>query len=163
MKLPISLRVVVAVAGSWWWTQPGFAQSPAPPGPPPPPDAPAPLIEIYGTLVPYLEYAAATGSTAPGHMGGASQVGAAAYTGLDVRARPVLDTGTSNIGFRGGIELTDDLAVTWQVESGLQFDGTPAANTIASRNSNIGLTGSWGTAFVGSWDTPYKWAAVTSV
>jgi predicted porin len=163
MKLPISLHVVAAVAGSWWLSQPGFAQSPLPPAPPPPPDAPSPLIEIYGTLVPYLEYAAATGSTAPGHTGGASQVGAAAYTGLDVRARPVLDVGTSNIGFRGGIELTDDLAVTWQVESGLQFDGTPVANTIGSRNSSIGLTGSWGTAFVGSWDTPYKWSAVTSV
>jgi predicted porin len=71
--------------------------------------------------------------------------------------------GTSNLGFRGGIDLFDNLSVIWQVESGVQFDGTPAANTVASRNSNVGLTGSWGTAFVGSWDTPFKWAGVSTI
>jgi len=53
--------------------------------------------------------------------------------------------------------------VVWQIESGVQFDGNTVANTIASRNSHVGLKGPWGTALVGQWDTPYKWATLTTV
>jgi predicted porin len=152
MKLPVSLHVALALAGSCAFAARAVAQ--------PAPDAPVPLLEIYGTIVPFIEYGNTTDATAPGATR-ATQVGMA--SGLDAPARFRLDMGTSNLGFRGGMKLVDDLAVAWQVESGVQADGTPVANTIASRNSQIGLIGSWGTVFVGQWDTPYKWTTLALV
>ncbi|HEU4728886.1 MAG TPA: porin [Kofleriaceae bacterium] len=156
MKLPVSLHVALAIAGTSWGARPLLAQ------PAPPPDAPTPLFEIYGTLVPFVEYAHTTGATQPGSTV-ASQVSAMSVTGVNLPERFRMDVGTSNLGFRGGIDLTDDLAVVWQIESGVPVDGSPSANTIASRNTQLGLKGPWGTAFFGNWDTPFKWAASTSI
>lgn len=165
MKLPVSLHLALALAGSSALSPVAAAQ--------PAPEAP-PLIEIYGTIVPILEYGHTTGATAaigataagaitPG-TNGASQVGAMAYTGVNQPARFRMDMGTSNLGFRGGVELMPELSVIWQIESGVQTDGTTVANTIASRNSNIGITGpTWGTLFFGSWDTPYTWSTISTV
>jgi predicted porin len=162
MKLPVSLHVVLAVAGLSGLTGPAVAQ------PAPPPDEPIATFEIYGTLVPFVEAARTKDATAPGTLTpgttGASQV--ANYTGTNSLGRGLLDVGTSNLGFRGSIDLTPNLAVVWQIESGAQVDGTGVANiaTIASRNSNLGLTGKkWGTLFVGQWDTPYKWTTTPIV
>src|SRR5215475_6893741 len=159
MKSPVSLPVVLALAGASLFPRVVAGQ--------PAPEEPMPLVEIYGTLLPFLEVAHTTGATAPGmftpNMTGASQVGAAAYTGINSPARGVMDPGTSNIGFRGGIELMPNLSVVWQIESGIPVDGTGPANTWASRNSQIGLTGNWGTLFYGSWDTPYAWITRTTV
>jgi predicted porin len=145
--------VFVAAAG---WSRSVLAQPP-PPGPPP-------LIEVYGTIVPWLELGQTTGATEPGDVTqgdtGASQVPMEAYTGTEQPGRFRLDMGTSHLGFRGGLELGPSATVIWQIESGVQTDGTPVANTIASRNSNIGLSGPWGTAFFGQWDTPYKWTTL---
>ncbi|HEX7842476.1 MAG TPA: porin, partial [Kofleriaceae bacterium] len=130
----------------------------------PAPDAPQPLVQIYGTLVPFTEYGHTTGATRPGAVG-ASEVSPMAYTGINAPARSRMEVGTSDLGFRGGIDLTDNLAVVWQLESGLQLDGStvPNTNTIASRNTHLGLKGPWGTAIVGTWDTPYKWATLITV
>jgi predicted porin len=147
--------LVFAVSG---WSRSVVAQPPA---------EPVPLIEIYGTIVPWFELGHTTDATAPGSVEqgstGASQVDMAAYSGVEQPARFRIDMGTSNLGFRGGVELVPDLSVIWQIESGVQTDGTPVANTIASRNSHIGLTGGWGTAFIGQWDTPYKWSTLTTI
>jgi len=159
MKSPVSLPVALALVGASLFPRAVAAQ--------PAPEEPIPLVEIYGTLVPFLEYGHTTGATGAGKyipgMTGASQVGAAAYTGVSQPARGVMDPGTSNIGFRGGVELMPNLSVTWQVESQIPIEGTGPANTWASRNSNVGLTGSWGTLFYGSWDTPYTWTTRTLV
>src|SRR4029079_16260949 len=34
--------------------------------------------------------------------------------------------------------------------------GTAVGGGFATRHTNVGLSGSWGTAFAGQWDTPYK-------
>jgi predicted porin len=151
MKSPVSLNVVLAVAGLGLMSRPASAQTPAPT----PPEQPPATFEIYGTLVPFFEYARTTGATAAGTTGGASQ--SPAPSGTNAPGRFVMDPSTSNLGFRGGVDLMKGLAVVWQIESGVPVDGTAAANTIASRNTNIGLTGTWGTLFFGNWDTPYKW------
>jgi predicted porin len=135
------------------------------PEPPPPPD-PIPLVEVYGSLVPFLEYGHTTSATPAGsHVAGmeaASQV--AAYSGVNLPARGVLDPSTTNIGFRGGIELMPNLSAVWQVESSVPVDGLGApANTFANRNSNLGVTGTWGTLFFGNWDTPYSWITKSTV
>jgi predicted porin len=155
MKLPVSLHVVLAVAGSSLVSRPVLAE--------PAPEPPTALFEIYGTLVPFLEYAQAAGATAQGTTGGASQVGPALVSGAGLLPRFRMDVGTSNLGFRGGVDLTDDLQAVYQIESGIPVDGGVVANTLASRNTQIGLKGSWGTLFYGSWDTPFKWMTATTV
>lgn len=159
MKSPVSLYLVLVIAG-WSMVPRGAAAQPAPA----PPD-PIPLVEIYGTIVPFLEYAHTTSATPTGsHIAGmnaASQV--AAYSGVNLASRGVMDPSTTNIGFRGGVELMPSLSVVWQVESAVPVEGTGPANTWASRNSNVGLTGPWGTVFYGNWDTPYSFVTKSTL
>lgn len=118
-------------------------------------------VQLYGAFLPFLENARISGATAPGlspASGGASQVPAAAYTGSNAASRNRMTSGTSNIGFRGSEELGGGLNAIFQVESGFALDGNSGPpGLFANRNSNVGLTGVWGTAFAGIWDTPYKW------
>lgn len=69
-----------------------------------------------------------------------------------------MQSNSSRFGLKGSEGLGDDLAAIWQLE--IQVDpanggGTPFNGT---RNSHVGLKGDFGTAFVGTWDTPYKLA-----
>jgi predicted porin len=118
-------------------------------------------VQIYGTLLPFMDHVKSTGATAPGLSlanGGATQVAASAYTGDlgNLPARNRITSGTSNLGFRGGFKVNDDLKVIWQIESAISPDGD-APNSLTSRNSCLGLEGSWGRVFYGNWDTPYKY------
>jgi predicted porin len=118
-------------------------------------------VEIYGTLVPHLELIETRGATPLAARGGATQVPDAAFTGLDEPGRLRLTQGTTHLGFRGTVDLAgEDLKVVWQIESGVPLDGDPVLNTFASRNSRVGLSGTWGTFFFGIWDNPYKWASL---
>jgi predicted porin len=118
-------------------------------------------IEIYGTLVPHIELIGTTSATPLAERALARQVPDAAFTGIEEPARLRVTQGTSHLGFRGAVDLLDDaLKVVWQVESGVPIDGEPLSNTIASRNSQLGLRGNWGTLFVGIWDNPYTWASL---
>ena len=161
MKSPVSLHIALAVAGSSLIPQAVAAQ----PAPAAPAAEPIPLVEVYGTLFPFLESARSTGATTPAlipGMTGASQV--ATYPGLNQPGRLRMDAGTTNFGLRGGVEIMHNLSVIWQIESGIQLDnGAAGASTIASRNTQVGLTGPWGTLFFGNWDTPYKWSTVSLV
>ena len=67
-----------------------------------------------------------------------------------------MQSNSSRFGVKGSEALGDNLAAIWQLE--IQVDpanggGTPFNGT---RNSHVGLKGGFGTAFVGTWDTPYK-------
>jgi predicted porin len=117
-------------------------------------------VEVYGTLVPHVELIETTGATSLSERDDATQVADAAFTGIDEPARLRVTQGTSHIGFRGTVDVLDDLKVVWQIESGVPIDGDPVLNTFASRNSRLGFSGSWGTAFFGIWDNPYKWASL---
>ncbi|NTV76065.1 MAG: porin, partial [Holophaga sp.] len=115
-------------------------------------------VQIYGTLLPFLDNVQTSGATAPGlspATGGASLVPASAYTGINLPTRNRITSGTSNLGFRGSLPVSGDLKVIFQIESAVSPDGD-APNTLAGRNSRLGLEGSWGTVFYGNWDTPYK-------
>lgn len=117
-------------------------------------------VDLYGTLVPFVERASAQGATAAGLSpanGGATQLQAAAYTGTNLGARVQVRANTSNLGFRGSRDFTPLLTGFFQIESGIPIEGE-GTNTWASRNSGIGFKGPWGTAVVGHWDTPYKTA-----
>jgi len=66
----------------------------------------------------------------------------------------------SRIGIKGSEDLGGGLAAIWQYEQGVNLDaGTGQANGGgwgAERNSFLGLKGGWGTALIGTHDTPYK-------
>jgi hypothetical protein len=120
-------------------------------------------VTVYGTLLPFVGNGRVTGATPAGltpATGGATQVAGAAYTGVNVPQRFQVTTGTSNIGFKGGMDVLDeDLQVFFQVESAVSPDGD-APNAWAARNSGVGLRGRFGQVLVGNWDTPYKYAAL---
>jgi len=117
-------------------------------------------LHVYGTLLPFAENARVGDPTAAGlspASGGATQVPGAAYTGVALPGRERMTSGTSNLGFKGSFEVNEHLKVIWQIESAVSPDGD-APNSLAGRNSALGLSGDWGTALYGNWDTPYKYS-----
>ncbi|MFZ3019669.1 MAG: porin [Gallionella sp.] len=68
-----------------------------------------------------------------------------------------VSSNTSRLGFKGTEDLGDGLAAAWQIESLIQIDGqTAAGNTLANRNTYLGLAGGFGTVLMGRHDTPYN-------
>ena len=119
------------------------------------------MVQIYGTLLPFGEVISIKDATSPGlspAFGGASQVPAARYTGAEFPTQPRLTSGTSNIGFRGSEDLGGGWKAIFQIENQLFLDS--GGGSWASRNSNVGLTGPYGTIFYGLWDTPYKFTTL---
>jgi predicted porin len=114
-----------------------------------------PQVQIYGTLITFVDNIEATGATTDAARSNALVT--VAPTAANVPARTRITCGTSNIGFRGDYQTAvPGLKVFWQVESSVSVDGDQPS-TLAGRNSGLGLVGeSWGRVFVGSWDTPYK-------
>jgi predicted porin len=113
-----------------------------------------PIVEVYGTLLPFVESVGTSGAT---------QVPNGLYTGINHERRVRMTAGTSHIGFRGEWGIAEDLLkLVWQVESPTPIDGEGPSNW-ANRNSHVGLAGTWGTFIYGNWDTPMRWATVTSV
>ncbi len=63
----------------------------------------------------------------------------------------------SRVGIKGTEDLGDGLKGIYQLEAQFNVDGTGGTGFGGgTRNSNVGLTGGFGTAFLGNWDTPYK-------
>src|SRR5258706_2051132 len=122
-------------------------------------------VQIYGTINTDYEAVQAGGASsaavlAPNRLG-------ATPTGVNVPWRDRITSNSSNIGFKGVEDLGGGLKAIFQIESAIGFDnqatfGTNTANGTAvgggfgTRNTNVGLSGNWGTVFAGQWDTPYK-------
>ncbi len=62
---------------------------------------------------------------------------------------------SSRFGLKGSKELSEKLTFIWQLENDVNL-AQFGANTLATRNSFIGLTGDWGTFLYGIHDTPFK-------
>lgn len=87
----------------------------------------------------------------------------AAGTGVNLPQRNRVTQNSSNVGFRGIEPLGGGLNAIFQVEQGVNLDtgaSSAATGTFATRNSNVGLSGGFGTVFFGNWDTPYKWTTL---
>ena len=121
--------------------------------------------ELYGTFNVDYEAVEATGAS-PAGARAANQLGAVP-TGVDVPRRSRVTSNSSNIGFRGTQPLIGGLKGFFQVESAIGVDnqatfgsntanGSPIGGGFATRNTSVGLSGAWGTVFIGQWDTPYK-------
>jgi predicted porin len=122
-------------------------------------------VQIYGTINTDYEAVQAGGASpaaalAPGQLG-------ATPTGVKIPSRDRVTSNSSNIGFRGVEDLGGGLKAIFQIESAIGFDnqatlgtntanGTAVGGGFATRNTNVGLSGNWGTVFGGQWDTPYK-------
>lgn len=115
-------------------------------------------VVIYGTFNVDLENVERDHATVGG--AGNSLVGAPpAANAADLVSRNRVSSNSSNIGFRG----TEDLGIAglkaiFQLESGLNIDA--GGGNLGGRNSNVGLSGPWGTVFYGIWDTPYKFVTL---
>jgi predicted porin len=72
-----------------------------------------------------------------------------------------LNSGASNIGFRGEEKLGGGMAAWYQCESDLRFlsGTTRTSGSICDRNSAIGLKGGFGNFYIGTWDSPIKRAS----
>lgn len=118
-------------------------------------------VEIYGTVFPFFDNAKTTGATSPAPAAAdrPSQVPASAYTGVNDPARNRITVGTSALGFRGTEQINPNLKVVWQLESGFQIDQNTGPG-LGARDSKVGLQGPWGQAFLGQWDTPYKYISL---
>jgi len=101
-------------------------------------------VQIYGTLNADVESVKATGAA-----------------GTNFASRTRVTSNSSNIGFRGTEELGQGLRAFAQIESAVNFDnGAQGGAFWASRNSGIGLIGSWGQILLGQWDSPYKFSTL---
>ncbi len=69
-----------------------------------------------------------------------------------------LGSGASRIGFRGEEKLAGGMSAWFQCESDVRFlsGSSRTSGSICDRNSAIGLKGSFGNGFVGTWDSPIK-------
>lgn len=66
-----------------------------------------------------------------------------------------LSSNASRFGVRGEKDLGEGLQAIYQAEVGFDLLGTPGNGMATSRNSQLGLKGNFGAAFMGNWDTPY--------
>lgn len=68
-----------------------------------------------------------------------------------------LSNNRSVVGFRGEEGLGDGLKLIWQIENSVAPDDASASG-FATRDSRLGLAGSYGTLFAGNWTLPYNLA-----
>lgn len=78
-----------------------------------------------------------------------------------VRKWDLYNSGPSYLGVRGSEDLGNGLKAWFQTELTVMADGRPdnfavPASFFGSRNTGLGLEGSWGKTVFGFWDTPYK-------
>jgi predicted porin len=90
------------------------------------------------------------------------QAEGASGAGVNLASRNRVSSNASNIGFRGIEPLGGGYTAFFQIESGVNVDtgsSSTSTGTFASRNSNLGLAGPFGSIFLGNWDTPFKIAS----
>jgi predicted porin len=69
----------------------------------------------------------------------------------------LMKNNTSRLGFRGEEDLGEGLKAFFQIEGGVALDdgNTAGSNTIAGRDSYVGLKGNWGAVKAGGYYHPY--------
>jgi len=79
-------------------------------------------------------------------------------------SRTRISDNSSLLGVRAEKALTGSLKGWGQLETGFKADDTTGGtNSFATRNSGVGLQGSFGNFFFGRWDTPFKISQVLAV
>ena len=65
-----------------------------------------------------------------------------------------LQSNSSRIGVKGSEDLGNGMKVGYLIEWGVDMDGD--GGDLSERNRAVTLSGDWGTALAGKWDTPFK-------
>ena len=65
-----------------------------------------------------------------------------------------LNSNSSRIGVKGSEDLGNGMKVGYLIEWSVDMDGD--GSSLGERNRAVTLSGDWGTALVGKWDTPFK-------
>ncbi|RWA50767.1 porin [Cupriavidus sp. UYMSc13B] len=94
-------------------------------------------VTIYGRLNTAVEYVTVNTATDGTRLGNTARV----------------TNNRSVFGLRGEEQLANGLKAIWQIESTLSVDN--GAGQIAARDTRLGLQSTYGTLFMGNWDTPY--------
>ncbi len=109
-------------------------------------------VQIFGTM--YMEYAyAKQGPLGAGAAAGNAPAGN--LNGGDLVNVDILQSPGSEIGIKGEEALGGGMTAWFQCTSTADIRGSGTAG-FCSRNSAIGVKGSFGNAFVGNWDMPMK-------
>lgn len=114
-------------------------------------------VNFYGVLD--ADFESVTAGTAP------AIVAPVVTAGPTSRGR--VTSNASRFGLKGSDDLGDGLQGIFQIESRVNLAGNETTKPTGGvdtnfgifdgiRNSNLGLQGNFGTAFVGQWDTPFK-------
>lgn len=85
-----------------------------------------------------------------------------AINGTDTANVDMLQTGGSEIGFKGEEKLGGGMSAWFQCASTADLRGT-SQDGFCGRNSAVGLKGGFGNVFVGVWDAPFKRSMVGNV
>jgi len=104
-------------------------------------------VQIYGNM--YMEY-------------GFLKQGATAAGANDPANPEVFQSPGSAVGFKGEEKLGGGMSAWFQCETTADIRGVNNTG-FCSRNSAVGLKGSFGNFFVGNWDTPFKRSRVGNV
>lgn len=134
--------MTLAVAGAFAAPAAAFAQ--------------ASNVQIFGTI--YMEYAyAKQGPLGIGAAGanGSPNSPAGSVNGGDMVNVDILQSPGSEIGIKGEEALGGGMSAWFQCTSTADIRGNGTAG-FCSRNSAIGVKGSWGNAYAGNWDMPMK-------
>lgn len=67
-----------------------------------------------------------------------------------------LNSNSSRIGVKGSEDLGNGMKVGYLIEWNVKMDEQDNGAEMSSRNHGLTLSGDWGTALVGKWDTPMK-------
>src|SRR5467141_2415930 len=117
-------------------------------------------IQIYGHLDLSID-TITKGIAGKTNAGGATATGKLGY-------QDDISSNLSYVGIRGGRELTPGLRAVFQFETQIDVSATPGGSlssssqdnqvkgALSSRNSFLGLAGSWGAFKLGKTDAPYK-------
>ena len=82
----------------------------------------------------------------------------------EMSSRTRVSDNSSLLGVRAEKDLGGGLKGWGQLETGFKADDTTGGtNSFATRNSGVGLQGSFGNFFFGRWDTPFKISQVLAV
>ncbi len=115
-------------------------------------------VQVYGHLTPMTDWVSVSGRQASASAPRPTQAPSGAINAPTASGARMLSS-ISYFGMRGKEDLGDGYAAIWQIETPVALDGK-STGTIAGRNTNVGLTGPFGTAFLGNWDTPYQWSTL---
>lgn len=108
-----------------------------------------PSVTVYGTFNVNTQWTRSIGATQ-----GVTGV-TTAVTPRDISPRLAVSTDSTNFGVRAALPVAPWAKAIAQCETSANIDGIGVSG-ICNRNSQLGLSGSFGTMFFGNWDTPFK-------